>query len=612
MEPVGSVAAQPESRGTQPQMTREERERLAAELLSRQLARILRLVDLEVRGSAVEPYTFDAQCSPQPDDCVDSPARKLTYGAVLGYARSDPRFHVIDRGLKRAMRMGAFLSNGRPLSIDGFRLRDLRQWANYPAVSLSDNCGSISSYCNCDCEFCFEKGTRGAGIALGRSQLSAHEVETRIRYYSSKDRTGLVQSGRFSLEPFANPRCMEILERIHEAAPEEQTNITTNGSHLTEDVVARLARMFPVMVTMSMNAGSLETRRMIMRDHSPGGDEVAMAAPPLLRKYEIPFIASYVPWPSKPLSDLEDMARKVDENDGLVVRVCMPSWTRFATSEPPFDTDKYWLQILEVIARLRTEICTPIHLMPNMYELRSMLPVVQGTFKHSPAARAGIRYLDVILAIDGERVVTRPEVSNLLAARFQDESITQTTFSLARNGELIEVTVPHVRDLDQLEYPYKQLAHPASPPVWRGSLGLHIADGFELRSFVRLKEVLRDLRGKRVLLFISPLGEPYFAEGAQMVGGPESLAQECELYVETLWPSYWGGNVMIGDLWTFNDLIRHTREWIDRTGLRPDVALAPRSFLTNGGNDLLGDCYLDFERALDVEFRPLPCPRIAI
>ena len=437
-------------------------------------------------------------------------------------------------------------------------------------------------------------------------------MATRLRYYSAEKHTGLLPSSRFSLEPFANPRCLEILERIHMEAPGECINLTTNGACLTEEVVARLSRLRPILITISMNAATVELRLRTMCDRKRNGAEIALASLPLLREYEIPFIGSYVPWPSKPLSDLEDMVRLLDRYDGRVARICLPSWTRYSAQDAPFDTVDYWDEILTVVERLRQEVDIPIHLMPNMYQLRTMRPVVQGTIKHSPAARAGFKYTDVIVAVDGEAVFTRPEVSRFLAERFDDRNVAHTRFSVERSGMRLDIDVPHPRDLDALDYPYRWLAQPGTPRTWAGALGLHLADGFELTSFLHLKRIVEDYAGKRVLLFISELGEPYFFEGMAMLGELATFVDSVELYVEKLWPSYWGGNVMIGDLWTTHDLIEQTMSWIERQGVRPDVVIVPSSFLSGGGRDLLGRCYLEVERALDIELRLLPCHRIGI
>lgn len=579
-------------------------------LLKRQIDRILRLVDLEQDGEAVSPDAFEALCSA--DVAADSNPRRIHYESILSYSRNEPVLDFIKTRLERALDSGVFLRSGKPLRITGFRLRDLSQWSKYPVASLDDNIGSLSSYCNCDCEFCYEKGTRGAGITLGRAQLTLQEVETRIRYYSVERRAGLLPSGRFSLEPFINPHCLDIYERIHELAPHEVTNITTNGSFLTEDVVARLAKLRPIIVMVSMNAGSMEMRKRTMRDHKPDGDAVAMAALSLLRKYEIPFAGSYVPWPSKPLTDLEDAVRLIDANDGTVVRVCMPSWTNASGHVDPFDTDTYWREILDVVDSLRREVAVPIHLMPNMYQLTTMRPVIQGTIKNSPASEAGLRYGDLILAVDGSPVFTRPELLRYLASRYADESIKSTTLTVLRDGAEHEFCVANERDPSKLRYPYRWVIQSGFLPRWANCLGLHLGDGFELTAFVRLKEIAEEYQGKRVLFYISDLAEPHFYEGMAMLGEQNEFVNQCDFFVEKLWPRYWGGNVTIGDLWTFRDLSEQTRDWMRRSGVTPDVVIAPRSFLSDGGRDLIGDCYLDFEKALGVELRFLPCRRIGI
>jgi uncharacterized Fe-S cluster-containing radical SAM superfamily protein len=581
-----------------------------ARLLGRQLQRLLRLVDLEVKGKAVQASSFVLGRNGSRHQVVPD-VRQVRYEALLSYSRNDPRLELIAKGLERAVHWGRFHHNGEPLPIDGFRLRHLAQWSHYPISSLEDNVGSISSYCNCDCEFCYEKGTRGAGIAFGRAQLSQRELETRIKYYSTEKRTGLLPSSRFSLEPFANPHCIEILERIREAAPMDQINLTTNGACLTESMVERLTGLRPILMTVSMNAASVALRLRTMRDRRRQDAKIALDSIPLLRRYEIPFLGSYVPWPSKPLSDMENMVRLLDRHDAVVARICLPSWTSYSHDKIPFDTADYWARILDTVERLRQEVDIPIHLMPNMYQLRTLRPLVQGTIKHSPAAQAGFQYGDLILEIEGQPVYTRPEVAGWLRTRFDDQEVKRTHFLVERAGERIEIEVPHP-ELEQLSYPYYWLAQPDAPRTWAGALGIHLADGFDMTSFMRLKEIVEEYPGKRILLFISELGESYFFEGMRMLGEVGKFVDTADLYVEKLWPRFWGGNVIIGDLWTVHDLIEQTRAWIGHHGVRPDVIVVPGSFLSGGGRDLLGRCYLEVERALDIELRLLRCRRIAI
>jgi len=587
-----------------------ERAAQCARLLGRQLARILSLVDVEVLGEAVLPdcYVFGANDGSRPLDGAASPVRGE---ALLSYSRNEPRLELIARGLARALHFGRFRRDGKPLPIDGFRLGDLARWAGYRVASLEANVGSISSYCNCDCEFCYEKGTRGAGIAFGRAQLSLSELETRTRYYSREKKTGLLPSSRFSLEPFANPHCLEILERIREATPGEQISLTTNGACLTEDVVARLARLRPVLVTVSMNAATPDLRLRTMRDRTPEAARIALESIPLLRKHEIPFLGSYVPWPSKPLSDMADMVRLLDRHDGIVARICLPSWTRYSHAQVPFETEAYWGDILRMIDGLRHEVEIPIHTMPNMYQVSTLRPLVQGTIKHSPAAQAGFQYGDVILQVEDQPVYTRPEVSGWLRARFDDPEVSRTRFVVERGGERIAIDIPHPA-LSELTYPYYWLAHPDAPRTWAGALGIHLADGFDMTSIMRLKEIVEEYPGKRILLFVSELGGPHFLEAMNLLGEAGRFVDAADLYVEKLQPRFWGGNVMIGDLWTVHDVIEQAREWIARQGESPEVIILPSTFLSGGGRDLLGLPYLEVERTLDVEVRLLACRRIAI
>ena len=127
---------------------------------------------------------------------------------------------------------------------------------------------------------------------------------------------------------------------------------------------------------------------------------------------------------------------------------------------------------------------------------------------------------------------------------------------------------------------------------------------------MRLLDVCREHQDKRILLFTSQLMEPHFREAVGMVGDMVELLDHIELYVEQPVHRFWGGNVVIGDLWTVPDLVFHTDQWIEATGMRPDIVVAASSFLSPGKRDLLGNCYLEFERHLDIELNLIPCPTV--
>lgn len=584
----------------------EERAALFAGLLRGQLERVLRLVDPEVDGRAVRPSAFavggESVCAPAPP-----PARSLRREPLAAYVHHDPRFAVIHNALARAARMGRFEADGQALAVDGFRLRDLAQWAHTPVSTLSDYVGAISSYCNCDCEFCFQKGSHRAGIAWGRTQLSLPEVDTRLRYYSPERRTGLPLRKSASLEPFANPRCLEIWERLREADPGEFLDFVTNGACLTEQVIARLAGMRPLFISVSLNAATVENRRRSMRDGAPDGAATALASIPLLRQHEIPFLGSYVPWPCRPLSDMEEFLRLLDRHDAASARIFLPSWTRFTREEAPFDTWEYWAEAVEVVRRLRRELAMPIHVKPNMYEVPTSQPIIQGAIKHSPAALAGAEYGDLIVAVEGEPVFTRPEVARWITARFADPQVRSTRLTVLRAEERVELELAHPEKIEDLAYPYRYLAQRGTMRTWAGLLGLHLTDGFELGTFVQLREVLDEYAGRRALLLFSHLAEPLIAEGMAMLGGVGEFGPHAELHMAKLWPASWGGNIMLGDLWTVEDLVAGVTRWVGEHGMRPDVVIVPATFLGPGGRDLIGRPYLEFERALDIELRLLPC-----
>ncbi len=353
------------------------------QLIYRHLQRILQLVNLETSGEVALPDIIEYHARKNNHNEKSLKAVKCEF--TESYARNEPRIGLIKKSLERIIPYASFLKNGIELHINSFRLYNLKNWANYGPIGIQQNVGEISSYCNCNCEFCYERGARSAALPWRRTMLSLREAKTRIKYYSKEKHRGIVAATNYTLEPFTNPRCMDIIELIRSADPKSWITLFTNGALLDEKTVSRLAKAQPLLIVLSLNASTPEVWLRTMRGGSEKDAKAAFHAMELLKEYEVPTIGSYVPWPSKPLSDLVNAIHFMDSVDVIRARVCLPTFTRFHVGEPPFDHETYWAEILETVKSLRSEVRIPVGLMPALYEIKTILPIVHGVIKNSPA-----------------------------------------------------------------------------------------------------------------------------------------------------------------------------------------------------------------------------------
>jgi len=591
-------------------VTKKEYNKSLYKLLKNQLIRLHKLISIESKGNAIKPEAYAINNNFVPKVKI-SIQQKINYEKILSYSRNEPRLEMIKRSIERLISAGNFFADGKILCIDAFRKCNLKNWANFSVGTPEANFPSISSYCNCDCDFCYEKGTRETPIfdRLGRKNLSLKEVKTRFRYYSRKTQNGLIPASYLGLEPFMNPHCLEILERIHSAYPDDSIKITTNGGFLTEDVVIRLSKLKPILVMVSINAGSIDMRQRVMHEKPKEYAQIAMDSFALLKKYKIASEGSYVPWHTKPLSDMIEAVHFMDEYDVIRARICMPSYTKYHGYGDPFDTNEYWQEIISTVKHLRNEVNIPIDIVPNSCEFDTSMPIVHGAVKNSPAHRAGIRFGDLILAIDRENVYTLADMHGRLAQRALNGSYKKTTFTVERDQKIFDVDIPHPEDINNEEYPFCSVGKPGGSR-WANSLGIHYTGGFSLTNIVRFLDACKEYMGKKILLLTSELMEPHFKGSLAMVNDASEVIGSVEIYLTNPVHRFWGGNVKIGDLWTIPDLVEHTRDWIDSTDIIPDVVFVSGTFLSVGKKDLLGNCYLEFERNTGIELRLIPCVAI--
>jgi molybdenum cofactor biosynthesis enzyme MoaA len=581
--------------------------------IKRQMENLLQVIDLEEKGEAVAVDEIDVHPFGRADggwtpEVMETGGGAVHYEEITAYQAPEPRLLMIARLLKGLLPMVDFRSEGRRVAVDGFRLKNLKYWAGYPSSGMLENFGEFSSVCNCDCEICFLKGS--AVDQLKKSNLSLREAETRLRYYSPENRTGLLSGYGQPGEPMLNPRALDFLRMAREAEPSQPLRLTTNGTLLTEEKIKALADLKPVALVVSLNSADPEIRTRIMGTRqAPRGIE----AIPRLREHGIQFIGSIVAPASLSLSDVEKTARFLDRYEALQIRLLLPGFTRFHDPALHFDTRRHWDDLVGLAQSLRKELRTPFMINPSYYWNQDITAKIDGIYPNSPAERAGLRFGDQIVEIDGKPVATKAAANYLLARSSKGEEADPRRRNLMIRRKDATFAVQLVDDADTWDdrYPYKPRGYPPEPISSEHSFGIHLIDGFYLETLVELEEIVTaHPEARKVLLFTTPLVKSLFAQAASMMGGLKKLdAQGAELRVTMAEHRFWGGNIMIGDLHVVQDYIDHLTDLADM-GYRPDLALIPGSFVGEWGYDVMGRSFAEIERETGVRVALLNNPRV--
>jgi sulfatase maturation enzyme AslB (radical SAM superfamily) len=579
-------------------------------LIKHQLENLLQIIELEKEG---EPIGFDGFvmgqdqqpiCEPPKLDSRNPGVKGIKYDSLDSYIPEEPRLVMIGNLLHRMLKCVELHSGEHVVKTDGFRLKNLTYWARYPSASIIDNFGRIAGWCNCDCEFCFLKGTPQEDPKV---ILSVQEARTRGKYYSPKRRRGLPTAQRWNGEPFVNPHMMDILRIAREAQPNRMLEITTNGDFFTEKIIEELVDLKPILVVVSLNSANVETRQRIMKTRS---SEVAIRSIPMLRERGIRFMGSIVTWPSLPLDDIEETARYLDHHHALQIRFLLPGYTRFRASSPLFDTKECWDAAVQLAQELRKELSTPIVIQPSYYWNQDIRAFIDGIYRNSPAERAGLRFGDLILEIDGAPILTKAQAADLLSPTKRTNGVWRRQLKIERENEVFTVELKDSLTIDDDYYPYKPKGYPL---VRRGRGGIHLIDGFRHEYIRGLRECVNQYPGaRRILIFSTPLARDLFAQAkAVTFDWPDYRLEGVELKVTVAQHNYWGGNIMIGDIHVGQDYIDHIN-LLGETGYHPDLALIPSSFVSRWGVDVMGQSYTEIERKTGVPVELLPTVRVIV
>lgn len=528
---------------------------------------------------------------------------QYNYDNVHSYAQYDPRISLIEIQLSKASNLLEFYINGEWVSPIAFRLINLEKWACHQSSSILENFGSIGSNCNCNCEFCYI--VNKLPWSKGQYKLSPKEVKTRLKYFDEKNMTGLPIARREQVEPFMNPNFLEFLEYARAKELKTPFSFPTNGSLLREKVIKKLSELKPIQVHISLNSSDPSVREKVMKDPQP---EVAIEAVKLLRKYSIKFVGSIVPWPTIPKDDIKRTIRYLDKYDAYLISLILPGYTKFHENISSTDKNKIhkrWNEIPDLVKKMREEVDTPILLYPTAYWQKETLtiPLIDGVIRNSPAYEAGLQAGDKILKIDGERVYSKSQAKSLLKNSNEDSSC----LTLRRADKEFQVKLRNISNKKH-QYPYHPEGYPSTtiPPFY----GIKLVDSFSFDYINKLVTLIKKHDAQKILLVTSKLMKPVFLQTLSMSAKYSNFLKNVDFRTVVLVNDFWGGNIVLGDLYTVQEISSEIEKIISSGNFEPEIIVIPTSFTNKWGLDLVGDSFRELEYKLDIPVKKLKCKRI--
>ena len=511
-----------------------------------------------------------------------------------------PFINYLKSRLESLLSLVQLEEEGQVIEPDSFVLKNLSAWSFEKYTNIFDSLGSPSGHCNLRCKFCYEVGNP---LAFEKTCLTIQEASTRISYYRRDVQKGLpLFKTRLYMEPFTNRDLFPILRMVRAADREVEIQLTTNGSYLSLDVLEQLAELVPINICVSLNSSNPEMRRNIM------GDSNSKASIKMIEKfksYNLPFVGTIVAWPDIESSELIDTIRYLDQNLARAIRITLPGYSKYFSTAIPFNTKEVWDKVLSDVLPLRNEIQTPILVLPSLYHSKALLPEVAGVIKESPATQAGIQFGDLIKSINGENVYTRSGAKKILGRCHNNPGLHIT---IERNGKLFELELME-KGAKEGYYPYRPAGYPAS---MANPFGIVLIDDYDPAWLWKVLNRIIDIKAKHVLLMTSVIMEPLVAALLESIPELDNLLGETNLYLWVPEQRFWGGNIILGDLYTCSDYLQAVYDFQQKRGIKPDLIILPNSFSPNKNNDLLGISYSSIELVTGIPVELADCTNITI
>lgn len=372
-------------------------------------------------------------------------------------------------------------------------------------------------------------------------------------------------------EPLTHSHILPLLSSLRARFPQASLQLTTNGTLLTQNMMAKLAgltginsRGDPLLeLVISLNCATPEIRSQILGDEEP---QRVLKGLEYCRYYEVPFHGSVVAVPHLTgWDELRHTLHLLDSVGARTIRLFLPGLTRF-TREGNQDSFAIWDEVARVGQAMKSELGCPVLLEPPLK--KDLLARVEGVIKGTGAEEAGLREGDVITAVNRVSICSAMSAferikeslnPRLTVFRSVERGDEQPSISFSDSEEL-ELTVRKERD---------------APP------GLVLSRDLAVETMESVRGEIERHRASSTILLTSRAAAPLWQ--AAVCGGlvpPQTR-------ISIVQNKFFGGTICSAGLLTISDLKEHLNDlaWQEP----PDLILLPDTPFDSRGTDLRGE-----------------------
>lgn len=430
-------------------------------------------------------------------------------------------------------------------------------------TAMEANILPLTSRCDSACIFCSHQNNPPQVQVISMGERSLEDILDTMQYLDAHQTITIGESATNIIEgePTSHKDFKEIIRQLRRRFPKTPVSMTTNGHHLTRELVAFLSQQQPIYINLSLNSSSLDCHRILMRD-SESMAACAIASIQLLDEYHIPFSCSMVGMPNiTGLDDIRQTIHAISHSGADSIQLFMPGFSSHTKKDIFPNPDTIYQELKNLVDDIAPAVSCPVLLEPSY--VQDLRPIFSGIRKHSPAWQAGIRRGDEILTVNGQTPYSRVDAYGQL------------------NGQGTRI----------VQYKHEDIVRETS---WTntsdGSCGITMEYDFDHHRALYMEQLINSAPGK-LLMLSSEFAYPLICTVVEGLSAPtDKYDIVCTKNIT------FGGTIRAAGLLCYEDYIEAIQNYLKNHAMPGALAMPGESF-NYLGRDLTGHHYTEIGQA---------------